>query len=168
MTRYLISFNDGAMDHIPGEDMPAVAKAAHAVVQEVLNAGVYLFAGGLEFQRPSVVATDGTVTDGPYPQTKDLSGGVTVVDVPTREAAWSGPQRSRPPAAVRRRYGSSGPTPNSTRCSARQIAGGDVPARSDRRRPATLEQDLPWRRSDDAGLRIDLNGGREPATPGSA
>jgi len=33
------------------------------------------------------VATDGTVTDGPYPQTKDLSGGVTVVDVPTREAA---------------------------------------------------------------------------------
>ena len=87
MTRYLISFNDGAMDHIPGEDMPAVAKAAHAVVQEVLNAGVYLFAGGLEFQRPSVVATDGTVTHGPYPQTKDLSGGVTVVDVPTREAA---------------------------------------------------------------------------------
>ena len=134
MTRYLISFNDGAMDHIPGEDMPAVAKAAHAVVQEVLNAGVYLFAGGLEFQRPSVVATDGTVTDGPYPQTKDLSGRVTVVDVPTREAAWSGPQRSRSPAAVRRRYGSSGPTPNSTRCSARLTGDGDVPARSDRRR----------------------------------
>jgi len=42
MTRYLISFNDGAMDHIPDEDMPAVAKAAHAVVQEALNAGVYL------------------------------------------------------------------------------------------------------------------------------
>jgi hypothetical protein len=33
------------------------------------------------------VATDGTVTDGPYPQTKELSGGFTVVDVPTREAA---------------------------------------------------------------------------------
>jgi len=87
MTRYLISFNDGAMDHIPGEDMPAVSKAAHAVVQEALNAGVYLFAGGLEYQRPSVVAPDGTVTDGPYPQTRELSGGFTVVDVPTREAA---------------------------------------------------------------------------------
>jgi hypothetical protein len=87
MTRYLISFNDGAMDHIPDEDMPAVAKAAHAVIQEALTAGVYLFAGGLEFQRPSVVATDGTVTDGPYAQTKELSGGFTVVDVPTREAA---------------------------------------------------------------------------------
>ena len=87
MTRYLVSFRDGAMDHIPDEDMPAVAKAAHAVVQEALNAGVYLFSGGLDFQRPSVVAPDGTVTDGPYPQTKDLSGGFTVIDVPTREAA---------------------------------------------------------------------------------
>ena len=87
MTLYLISFPDGAMDHIPEEQMPDVAKAAHAVVQDALNAGVYLFAGGLEFQRPSIVATDGTVTDGPYPQTRELSGGFTVVDVPTREAA---------------------------------------------------------------------------------
>ena len=87
MTTYLISFDAHAMDHIPHEDMPAVAKAAHAVIQEALNAGVYLFAGGLEFQRPSIVATDGTVTDGPYPQTRELSGGVTIVDVPTREAA---------------------------------------------------------------------------------
>ena len=59
MTRYLISFPDGAMDHIPEEEMPDVAKAAHAVVQDALNVGVYLFAGGLEFQRPSIVATDG-------------------------------------------------------------------------------------------------------------
>ena len=67
MTRYLISFNDGAMDHIPDDDMPAVAKAAHAVIQEALNAGVYLFAGGLEFQRPSVVATDGDGHRRPVP-----------------------------------------------------------------------------------------------------
>jgi hypothetical protein len=87
MTRYLISFPDGAMDHIPEDEMPDVAKAAHAVVQDALNAGVYLFAGGLEFQRPGIVATDGTVTDGPYSQTRELSGGFTVIDVPTREAA---------------------------------------------------------------------------------
>ena len=30
MTRYLISFDAHAMDHIPDEDMPAVAKAAPA------------------------------------------------------------------------------------------------------------------------------------------
>ena len=34
MTRYLISFDAHAMDHIPAEDMPAVATAAHEVVAE--------------------------------------------------------------------------------------------------------------------------------------
>jgi hypothetical protein len=84
MTRYLISFGAHAMDHIPGEDMPAVAKAAHAVVQEVINAGVFVCGGGLEDQPASTVATDGTVTDGPRP---DAVGGLTVVDVPSREEA---------------------------------------------------------------------------------
>ena len=84
MTQYRISFGAHAMDHIPGEDMPAVAKAAHAVVQEVINAGVFVCAGGLEDQRASIVAADGTVTDGPYPE---AIGGLTVVDVPSREEA---------------------------------------------------------------------------------
>jgi hypothetical protein len=84
MTCYLISFDAHAMDHIPAEDMPAVAKAAHAVVQEAVNAGVLVCAGGLEDQRTSVVATDGTVTEGPYPE---AIGGLTVVNVPSREEA---------------------------------------------------------------------------------
>jgi len=44
MTQYLISFGAHAMDHIPGEDAPAVARAAHAAVQEAVNAGVYVSA----------------------------------------------------------------------------------------------------------------------------
>jgi hypothetical protein len=84
MTAYLISFGAHAMDHIPEEDMPAVARAAHAVVQEALNAGVYLHTGGLEDQKASIVATDGTVTDGPYPE---AIGGVMLVEVATREEA---------------------------------------------------------------------------------
>jgi len=87
MPRYLISFNDGAMDHIPDEDMPDVGKASHAVVQEAVNAGVWVFGTGVERQRASVVATDGTVTDGPYPETKEVIGGFSVVDVPSREEA---------------------------------------------------------------------------------
>ena len=87
MTRYLISFDDGAMDHIPEEDMPAVGKAAHEVVQEAVNAGVWVFGGGLMSQRASLVATDGTVTDGPYPETKEVIGGFSLVDVPSREEA---------------------------------------------------------------------------------
>ena len=87
MTRYLISFNDGAMDHIPEEDVPDVGKAAHAVVQEAVNAGVFVFGAGLERQKASVVATDGMVTDGPYPETKEVIGGFVVVDVAAREEA---------------------------------------------------------------------------------
>ena len=84
MTQYLISFGANAMGHIPGEDMPAVAEAAHAVAQEAVNAGVLVCAGGLEDQRAGIVACDGTVTDGPYPE---AVGGLTVVDVPSREEA---------------------------------------------------------------------------------
>jgi hypothetical protein len=87
MTRYLISFGDGAMDHIPDKEMPAVGKAAHAVVQEAVDAGVWVFGGGLERQRASVVATDGRTTDGPYPETKEVIGGFAIVEVPAREEA---------------------------------------------------------------------------------
>ena len=84
MTRYLISFDAHAMDHIPEEDMPAVGTAAHEVAEEAMNAGVWVFGGGLEHQRAGIVATDGTVTDGPYPE---AVGGFWVVDVPSREEA---------------------------------------------------------------------------------
>jgi hypothetical protein len=87
MTRYLISFGAHAMDHIPDEDMPDVAKASYEVVQEAVNAGVWVFGAGRESERASVVATDGTVTDGPYPETKEVIGGFCVVDVPSREEA---------------------------------------------------------------------------------
>ena len=84
MPRYLISFDAHAMDHIPDEDMPAVTDASLAMVQEAVNAGVWVFGGGLEHQKASIVATDGTVADGQYP---DAIGGLWVVDVPSREEA---------------------------------------------------------------------------------
>src|SRR5215207_4052533 len=87
MTHYLISFNDGAMDHIPDDDWSDVGKASHAVVQEAVNAGVWVYGGGLQRQRASIVATDGMVIDGPYPETKEVVGGFLVVDVATREQA---------------------------------------------------------------------------------
>ncbi|MYV52571.1 YciI family protein [Streptomyces sp. SID3212] len=86
MTRYLISFDDGTMI-FPEEDLPEVSDASHAVVRQAQEAGVWVFGGGLLTQRASVVATDGTVTDGPYPETKAVLGGFSVIDVPTREDA---------------------------------------------------------------------------------
>jgi hypothetical protein len=87
MTHYLISFPSAAMD-VPEDEMTDVAEAAHAVVQQAKDAGVYVFAGGLDDDvEPVVVAADGTLTSGSYPETKELSGGFTIVDVPSREVA---------------------------------------------------------------------------------
>jgi hypothetical protein len=84
MTRYLISFDAHAMDHIPAEDTPAVGEASHAVVYEAMDAGVWVFGGGLLNQQASIVGTDGTVADGRYPE---AVGGLSVIDVPSREEA---------------------------------------------------------------------------------
>ncbi len=65
-----------------------MAKAAYEVVQEAKDAGVWVFGGGLkDHEEASVVVTDGTVTDGPYPESKEHLGGFAVVDVPSREEA---------------------------------------------------------------------------------
>jgi hypothetical protein len=87
MTRYLISFGAHAMDHIPDEDMPAVARASIEVVQEAQDAGVWVYGAGRKGERASVVATDGMVTDGPFVETKEVIGGFSVVDVRSRQEA---------------------------------------------------------------------------------
>jgi len=87
MPRYLISFDDGAMT-FPEEELPDVDKAAHAVGQEAKAAGVWVFAGGLkDHEKVSVVATDGTVTEGPHPDKNEYLGGFAIVDVPSHEEA---------------------------------------------------------------------------------
>lgn len=87
MPRYLISFDDGSMDHIKEGDLPAVSEASHAVVREAKAAGVWIFGGGVQRQRSTIVATDGTSTGGPVPETKPVIGGFCIVEVPSREAA---------------------------------------------------------------------------------
>ena len=87
MTRYLISFDDGAMDHIPDADMPEVGEAAHAVLRDAKAAAVWIFGGGLLRQQATIVGTDGAVVDGPFPETKAVVGGFCIVEVPTRDEA---------------------------------------------------------------------------------
>ena len=75
MARYLISFDDGSMDHIPDADFPAVGEASRTVVREAKAAGVWIFGGGLYRQQASYVGTDGSVIPGPVPETKAVVGG---------------------------------------------------------------------------------------------
>src|SRR4029077_1161320 len=86
MTQYLIAFDDGDMV-ISEADLPDVARDSQAVVNAARDAGGWVYGAGLEHQDPSVVATDGTVTDGPYPESKEHIGGFAVVDVASREEA---------------------------------------------------------------------------------
>ena len=114
MTKYLISFPGSAMD-ISDEDMAAVGEAAHAVIREAKDAGVYVFGGGInEDVAPLMVAADGTVTNETYPQTKEFDGGFCVLELPSREAAveWAAKPK---PAAARRNSASSGTTPRADR-----------------------------------------------------
>src|SRR2546423_15481477 len=87
MTKYLISFPGSAID-ISDEDMAAVGEAAHAVIREAKDAGVYVFGGGInENVAPLMVAADGSVTNETYPQTKEFDGGFCVLELPSHEAA---------------------------------------------------------------------------------
>jgi hypothetical protein len=87
----LISFDDGWMD-FPEEDLPAVGEASRRVVQEAKDAGVWIFGAGVAHQQASIVATDGAVTDGPFPETKPVIGGFSIIEVPSRDDAlkWAG------------------------------------------------------------------------------
>lgn len=87
MPRYLISFDDGSMDHIPQEDWPAVGEASHAVVRQAKAAGIWIFGGGLLRQQATIVASDGSVRAGPIPETKAVVGGFSIIEVPSREEA---------------------------------------------------------------------------------
>ena len=90
MTKYLISFPSEAMVLAEGE-LPIVAAAARAVIEEAKAAGVYVFGGGIDEQvEPVLVAADGAVSADIYPGSR-VKGGFTVLELPTRQdaVAWA-------------------------------------------------------------------------------
>lgn len=87
MPRYLISFDDGSMDHIPDDVWPEVGRDAHGVVQQAKDAGVWIFGGGVERQQATIVGTDGSITDGPARETKAVIGGFAIIEVSSRGEA---------------------------------------------------------------------------------
>ncbi|GAA0529713.1 YciI family protein [Paractinoplanes ferrugineus] len=96
MPQYLIYFNQQWVGDHSAEWFAERGPLAEAAVEEIKAAGAYVFAGGLEQDTPifSADATSGTVlfTDGPYVETKEHLGGMTIVNVPDDETArmWAG------------------------------------------------------------------------------
>ena len=79
MTRYLISFDGGAMDHIAKEHMPAVGKAADEVVQEALE----------RHRRPAEMSEPSSLPDGKGKPSLRLGRRAVVVQL-ARCAGWPG------------------------------------------------------------------------------
>ena len=111
MAQYLIFFNQQWVGDHTAEWFGSRGPLARAVVEEMREAGVLLYAGGLveELEEAfSADATSGTLTftDGPYRQTAAYLGGLTIVDVADEAEArmWAGkvaiacgwPQEVRP------------------------------------------------------------------------
>jgi hypothetical protein len=97
MAEYLIYFNQQWVGDHSEEWFAGRGPLAKAVVEEIKAAGDYVFAGGLVEEREeafSADATSGTLlfTDGPYVETKEWLGGLTIVDVADQAAArvWAG------------------------------------------------------------------------------
>ena len=76
------------MDHIPEEDLPTVGEVvARGGPREIKQAGAWIFGGGVMRQQASIVSTDGSVADGPLPETKAVVGGFSIIEVASREEA---------------------------------------------------------------------------------
>lgn len=96
MTEYLIAFNDEWVPDHTDEELLEKAEAVKSLVEEMKEAGVLIFTGGLDDAAPvfSVEASSGTplFTDGPFAESKEHLGGFAVVDVPDEDAArlWAG------------------------------------------------------------------------------
>jgi len=91
MAKYLISFPAHAMV-VPEGEWEAVVHDSHAVIEQAKAAGVYVFGGGIDASVPPVrVDADGAVREGAYPREAPLTGGFTVLELPSRAeaVAWA-------------------------------------------------------------------------------
>ena len=87
MTKYLISFNDEWVSPHTPEQLHDKSVAGMAVIRDMEEAGVFVFGdGGLDASsvlcHVEARAGEPVFTDGPYAESKEHLGGLTVVEVP--------------------------------------------------------------------------------------
>jgi len=97
MALYLIAFNDEWVPDLTIEELRQRATAARALIQEMTDAGVFVFSDGGLDASTVICSVDPSIgsplfTDGPFVETKEHLGGFAVVDVADDAAAryWAG------------------------------------------------------------------------------
>lgn len=97
MTQYIIYFNQQWVGDHSAEWFSGRGPLVKALLEEMKEAGVFVFGGGLDEEIDKAFSADATsgtlvVTDGPFAETKEFLGGLTVVEVPDDDAAklWAG------------------------------------------------------------------------------
>ncbi len=87
MAEYLIFFNQQWVGDHTEEWFISRGPTSRAVVEEMRQAGVLVYAGGLVEEIEEAASADATsgelvITDGPYAETKEFLGGLTIVECP--------------------------------------------------------------------------------------
>ena len=97
MTQYIVYFNQQWVGDHSEQWFIERAPLAREVVEQMKSAGVYVFAGGLDEDIGNAASADATggslvISDGPYAESSESLGGLSVIDVADDEAArvWAG------------------------------------------------------------------------------
>lgn len=91
MTQYLLSVYQPDGPPPPEVDLEQVMRDVDVLDQEMKDAGVWVFAGGLFPPSTATVVRvgdgDALMTDGPFTEGKEHLGGFTIVEAPELDAA---------------------------------------------------------------------------------
>ena len=91
MTQYLLTVMQPTEGTIAPADLDRVMQDVSAVDQEMRDAGVWVFAGGLHPPSTATVlrpqGDDVLMTDGPFAEGKEHVGGFTIVEAPDLDDA---------------------------------------------------------------------------------
>ena len=90
MTQYLLTVFQPEGE-LPAADLEAIMRDVDAVDQEMRDAGVWVFAGGLHPPSTATVlrpqGEDVLMTDGPFAEGKEHVGGFTIIEADDLDAA---------------------------------------------------------------------------------
>jgi hypothetical protein len=91
MSQYVLNVIEPTGGSLPPEKLEPIVRDVIAVDNEMRQAGVWVFAGGLHDPSSATVVRvrdgEALTTDGPFAEGKEHIGGFTIVDVPDLDVA---------------------------------------------------------------------------------